>query len=102
MEPTHKNGEFIAANLLAYVIGDPSRGDVAIVRPNVDNGRTYYVERVIGLPGDEVRLENGKVFLKKAGDTDFSVLSEPYLSASEQDRTFPERTSNDTVFKVPE
>lgn len=46
-------------------IGDPARGDVVVITPHVDKQREYYIKRVIGLPGDTIRFEDGNVFIKK-------------------------------------
>lgn len=73
MIPTLKVGDFILVNKYAYgvrlpVIGtkifdvaDPDRGEVMVFIPPHEN--TYYIKRVIGLPGDTVRYENKELFI---------------------------------------
>lgn len=52
----------------ARVMGHYQRGDIIIFRepadsPYVGNRRDFLVKRLIGLPGDTVRIENGNVFV---------------------------------------
>ena len=55
----------------ANILGDYSRGDVIIFRepadsPYVGSRRDFLVKRLIGLPGDNVRIESGNVFVNGA------------------------------------
>lgn len=75
MEPSLHTGELVIVNRLAYRFGSPSRGDVIIFHPPVDPGQEY-IKRVIGLPGDQIKIENGEVMVNG------ELLSEPYIAAA--------------------
>ena len=75
MEPTLHNGEFIIVNKMAYKFGEPQIGDVIVFHYPKDPEQEY-IKRVIGLPGDEVVIQNGEVFVNG------SQLNEPYIAAS--------------------
>ncbi|MEO8151549.1 MAG: signal peptidase I [Rhizobacter sp.] len=71
MEPTLRVGDYLLVNHLAYgprlpftniaiETGQPQRGDVVVFRFPLDVSE-FYVKRLIGLPGDVVRFENGVV-----------------------------------------
>lgn len=76
MQPTLYEGDFVFVNRLAYRLGTPGRGDIIIFRYPPDPGRTPYIKRVIGLPGDTVRVENGRVLVNEV------ALREPYIKAN--------------------
>lgn len=59
MFPTLKNGEWLAVS--AYV-KEPARGDIVIISPSTGVHEPL-VKRVIALPGDEVDIANGRVFI---------------------------------------
>ena len=73
MIPTLEVGDFILVNKYAYglrlpVIGtkimdvdDPQRGEVMVFIPPHEN--SYYIKRVIGLPGDTVRYEDKSLYI---------------------------------------
>src|SRR3989344_1761956 len=63
MVDTLEDKQYIIINKLAYLIGEPERGDVVVFRPPTDHDK-YYVKRVIGLPGDEVIIRDGFVYLR--------------------------------------
>lgn len=61
MEPSIHRGEIIVADVNAYRMGaDPQRGDI-VVFLNDKRGREFRIYRVIGLPGETVKLKNGVV-----------------------------------------
>ena len=87
MTSTLENGEYIIINKLAYYLGTPQRGDVVVFRPPNEPGK-YYVKRVIGLPGDEVLIRGGNVFLHEAGKQKVVKLSEQYLDDKNLGKTY--------------
>lgn len=75
MQPTLYEGNFVVVNKVAYRVGSPSRGDVIVFRFPPNPTIVPYIKRVIGLPGDQVKISNGRVYIN-----DFA-LSEPYIKA---------------------
>jgi signal peptidase I len=75
MQPTLYAGNFVLVNKVAYKLGEPTRGDIIVFRYPPDPEQTPYIKRVIGLAGDEVKVEGGKVFVNG------QELIEPYLIA---------------------
>ena len=74
MKPTLQPGEFILVNKIAYKVGQPQIGDI-IVFHYPRNPTEDYIKRVIGLPGDTVNIQNGKVVVNGV------TLDEPYIAA---------------------
>ena len=72
MEPTFFNAELIITNKFIYKIDPPKRGDVIIFK-SPKNKEIDYIKRVIGLPGDKVKLINGEYYVNTI------KLDEPYL-----------------------
>jgi len=74
MEPTLISGEYVIVSKLSYRLGSPQRGDIIVFHPP-PNPKEEYIKRVIGLPGDQVTIENG--FVSVNGQR----LNETYLRA---------------------
>ena len=72
MQTTLHPGDFVFVNRLAYRFGAPRRGDVVVFNPPFDSPEPY-IKRMIGLPGDEITIEDGKVFINS------ELLPEPYI-----------------------
>ena len=69
--PDHvsNNGDRILVNKFIYDFSEPERFDV-IVFKNPRNGKQNYIKRLIGLPGDNLAIENGDIYLfDKNGDS---------------------------------
>lgn len=62
MYPTFKNGEYILTNLIGLRFASPQRGDVIVFKAPTDNEKDF-IKRIIGIGGDTVMLQKGKVFL---------------------------------------
>ncbi|MDR0897171.1 MAG: signal peptidase I [Oscillospiraceae bacterium] len=69
---TLQDGEYMIVTKYDYWLGDPERFDVVICRyPN--RGMTNFVKRVVGLPGDEVAVSGGVLYLNG------EAVDEPYI-----------------------
>lgn len=74
MEPSLHNGEFVVVNRLAYRTHPPERGDIVVFHFPLDHDRRF-IKRVIGEPGDVVRIQDGRVQING------ELLHEPYISS---------------------
>lgn len=72
MEPTLYNGDNLIVDKISYCFRDPERFDI-IVFPFQYKEKTYYIKRIIGLPGETVQIdEKGNIYI------DGEVLAENY------------------------
>ena len=83
-------------------VGDPKRGDVIVLKPHIDKSREYYIKRVIGLPGETVRIFDGKVFIKKVDAKDFVEINESYLSLVNSGQTLVNDQRTEKIFEISE
>lgn len=61
MEPTLHNGDFLLVSKIPTYFKNYKRGDVLIIdSPDLNE---FYVKRLIGLPGETVEIQDGKVFI---------------------------------------
>jgi signal peptidase I len=74
MRPTLEDGEFILVNRLAYTFNEPQRGEIIVFESPVTP--EDLIKRVIGLPGDEIVIRNGNVYINQV------LLQEPYIAAA--------------------
>ena len=73
MEPTLQDADNLIVDKISYRFNDPERYDI-IVFPYRDNSGMYYIKRIIGLPGEQIYInERGDVFV------DGKKLDEPYI-----------------------
>lgn len=64
MEPTLSNNSHQILNLQAYRTDIPQRFDIIALELSKDSGY-YYIKRIIGLPGETVRVEHGSIFINE-------------------------------------
>ncbi|MDP2090786.1 MAG: signal peptidase I [Candidatus Gracilibacteria bacterium] len=88
MYGSYYDKEFIIVDRLSYYLTEPKRGDVIVFKPYISDERKYFLKRIIGIPGDIVKIEEGKVFLKKSGTTEYNELDEKYLNSENKGFTF--------------
>jgi signal peptidase I len=84
MEPQIRSGEYVLINTFAYRIGEPRRGDIVAFAHDGDT-RAIFIKRVVGVPGDRIRIDRGRVYVNAA------FLAEPYVRHADN-RSFDEVT----------
>ena len=98
-------GDYIIINKSSYLslpgwtAGTPQRGDVIVFRPPHNNNE-FYIKRVIGLPGEQLKLIDGFVYIFNEQNPEGVKLDEPYLSAQNHGNTFA--TGGISEFDIPE
>jgi signal peptidase I len=84
MAPGLSNDERIFINKFVYRFESIGRGDVIVFHYPRDPEKSY-IKRVIAVPGDHVRIDDGRVFVNDR------PLDEPYVPEQYEDyRSFPE------------
>ncbi len=78
--PTLLVGDRFLVELGYYSDHAPERGDIAVFKLPTDN-RTYYVKRIVGLPGDTVQMRDGVLYMN--GEPVPRQPTEDYLLRSE-------------------
>jgi len=77
MKPSFEPGQRLLVSKISYRTGEPQRGDVIVFRPP-NNDNTDYIKRVIGLPGDTVKVDDMTVYVNGV------ALDEPYINSAPQ------------------
>jgi len=84
MEKTIMQNDRIVANRLAYLFSEPQRGDIVVFYApdqKAQNIKSYYVKRIIGVPGDTIVVRNKNVYVNG------QLLKEPYLDVTTEGET---------------
>lgn len=93
-------GEYIIVNKAGYLevggwaIGEPSAGDIVVFHPPKDEDQ-FFIKRIIGVPGDEIAIENGDVYRNGF------LLDEPYLNEKNAGNTTVRGSRQRVEFEVP-
>ena len=96
MYPAFNDGEYLIVDEISYILGVPKRGDVIIFRYPNDTKR-FFIKRIIGMPNEEIIINNGKVTIKNVENPDGFILNEPYLG-EKFDTTTSFKTEKDEFF----
>jgi signal peptidase I len=79
MEPNFEDGDYLIIDEISYRFRDPQRGEVVVFKyPNDPSQR--YIKRIIGLPGETIEIEDGKLIISK--DTEEVLDESNYLPSS--------------------
>lgn len=88
MVPTFTNGEKVTVDTQAYVSSQPQRGDIIVFK---DESGVAMIKRVIGLPGEQIEIKDGKVYVNG------KEITENYLN--KQNST---ESSGNSEWKIPD
>ncbi len=92
MFPTIVDGEYILIDKLTPRFGGYDYGDVVVFNPPAGSGLDVqgipFIKRIIGMPGDTVSLENGRVFITRPGESPVRI-EEPYVVKEADSSTAP-------------
>ncbi len=80
MYSSYYDKEFIIVDRLSYYLWDPDRGDVVVFKPHISKDRVYFLKRILWVPWDKIKIENGEVYLWKKWDFGYKMLDETYLN----------------------
>jgi signal peptidase I len=98
MEDTFYSGEYLIVDQLSYHVGEPEAGDVIIFR-YPKNPSTFFIKRIIGVPGDTVTIDGNVVTITNAAHPNGLVLDEPYVETMAPN-TFLTETLGDREYFV--
>ena len=78
MEPNFTDKEYLIIDEVSYYFSLPERGETIVFRYPRDP-RQFFIKRIIGLPGERVKIEKGRVEIFNAEYPDGFTLQEEYL-----------------------
>ncbi len=80
MDPTFATGQYLIVDQLSYHFENPKRDDVIIFRYPRDP-ETYFIKRIIGLPGENLSMNDGKVtIVNSANPQGFLINESAYIT----------------------
>jgi signal peptidase I len=91
MLPMLEDQDRLFINKIAYRVGDIHQGDVVVFQYPHDHTKSY-IKRVIALPGDRIRINDGEVYVNG------KLLPEPYVPS----RFTDDRSMSETVLRTDE
>lgn len=83
MEPALKDGDNLVVEKVSYLFGSPDRFDIIVFEQSEN---VNYIKRVIGLPGESVRIAEGKIYIND------KPIFDAYSNGSQMDSGLAENT----------
>ena len=85
MSPTLSDGQTVLVNKIDYKFHDIKRYDI-VVYSKVDSDAYYDIKRIVGLPGETIKISNGKIYINNEVLKDSPITSNiinPGIAADE-------------------
>lgn len=73
MDPNFENGDYLIIDEITYRFRNPERGEVIVFQSPADFSQRF-IKRVIGLPGETIKISGGQVMITNNSGT--QVLNE--------------------------
>ncbi|MCL5009294.1 MAG: signal peptidase I [Patescibacteria group bacterium] len=81
MIPNFHDKDYLIVDRLSYRMHNPQRGDVIVLKFPKDTTQ-YFIKRIIGLPGETVICEQGRVAVEASAEAAPQILAETYLPST--------------------
>ncbi len=78
MEPSYYASEYLIVDELTYRFREPQRGEVVIFKAPIAE-KDFYIKRIIALPGERVKVGQGKIVIYNEAHPQGFVLNESYI-----------------------
>ncbi len=94
-------GDRILVNKFPYEIDDPARWDVCVFK-FPENPERNYIKRMIGLPGEAIRIRRGDVYARKKDEAEFRIQrkADPYKQDILQIIVYDDQHAPQTLLKT--
>ena len=97
MDPTFSTNQFLIVDRISYRFGNPERGDVIVFAYPGDT-RIDYIKRIIGLPGETIKIKEGVVSITNAAHPEGFILNETYIAPGHRSFDNMETTLSSTQY----
>jgi len=78
MQPNYHNHDYLIIDRLTYLNNSPQRGDVIVLKFPKDTSQ-FFIKRIIGLPGETVKVGQGFVTIYNSEHPEGFRITETYL-----------------------
>lgn len=78
MEPNFHDADYLIIDEISYRMHPANRGDVVVFHPP-GNESQYYIKRVIGLPGETVKIQDGEIWITNDAHPNGFQVHEDYI-----------------------
>lgn len=85
MQPVLYSEEYVFMERVSYWFSNPQRGDIVVC--SFPDSEDSYIKRVVGLPGDSIKVEDGVLYINGTPDHDYFTGT---YSEDTQECTVPE------------
>lgn len=84
MSPTFETGHYLIVDKISYKFNTPERYDVIVMKYPKDTSKDF-IKRIVGLPGEKVIINNGKVTIVNAENPNGFEVDEKYVVYSKNE-----------------